>query len=62
MQPSHHGSTATLPGGADYPAGMRSSTANYAVYPPASGGGGGQQQMRGKDAILPAVLEFRYNC
>ena len=51
--PSHHGSTATLPGGGEYPAGMRSSTANYAVYPPPP------QQQRGKDAILPAVLEFR---
>ena len=50
MQPSHHGSTATLPGGNDLQAGMRSSTANYAQYPPLH---------RGKDAILPAVLEFR---
>merc|ERR1719210_2304007 len=49
---SIHGSTATLPGpGADLmgPAGMRSSTANYVSQP----------QQRGKDAILPAVLEFR---
>ena len=52
---SIHGSTATLPGPADMmgPAGMRSSTANYV-----SVGGPGVQQ-RGKDAILPAVLEFR---
>ena len=50
MQPSHHGSTATLPGGNDFQAGMRNSTANYAQYPPLH---------RGKDAILPAVLEFR---
>ena len=54
-QPSHHGSTATLPGGGGDGAGMRSSTANYAQYPPAAA----QQQQRGKDAILPAVLEFR---
>merc|ERR1719300_2251874 len=52
---SIHGSTATLPGPADMmgPAGMRSSTAYYV-----SVGGPGVQQ-RGKDAILPAVLEFR---
>ena len=54
---SIHGSTATLPGpGADLmgPAGMRSSTANYVSL-----AAGGQPQQRGKDAILPAVLEFR---
>ena len=36
------------------PAGMRSSTANYVSL-----AAGGQPQQRGKDAILPAVLEFR---
>ena len=51
---SLHGSTATLPGPGDQlgPAGMRSSTANYVALGPG-------QQPRGKDAILPAVLEFR---
>ena len=50
---SHHGSTATLPG-PDHmgPPGMRSSTANYVSLAPG-------QQRPGKDAILPAVLEFR---
>ena len=52
---SHHGSTATLPGPGDHlgPPGMRSSTANYVSLAP------GQQPRPGKDAILPAVLEFR---
>jgi len=49
----HHGSTATLPGHEQYQAGMRSSTANYVPFP------GGPPSQRGKDAILPAVLEFR---
>ena len=52
----HHGSTATLPGQEQYgmyQAGMRSSTANYVPFP------GGPPAQRGKDAILPAVLEFR---
>lgn len=60
--PHHHGSTATLPGGMDYQAGMRSSTANYVPYPPSNSTGSLhhlQQQPRGRDAILPAVLEFR---
>jgi len=49
----HHGSTATLPGQEQFQAGMRSSTANYVPFP-------GQLPVpRGKDAILPAVLEFR---
>jgi len=48
----HHGSTATLPG-QELQAGMRSSTANYVPFP------GGPPAPRGKDAILPAVLEFR---
>ena len=49
----HHGSTATLPGQEQYQAGMRSSTANYVDYRAGNTAG------RGKDAILPAVLEFR---
>ena len=49
----HGGSTATLPGDQSWGPGMRSSTANYAVYPPP------QTAPRGQDAILPAVLEFR---
>merc|ERR1719411_1536187 len=48
----HGGSTATLPGDQSWGPGMRSSTANYAAYPP-------QTAPRGQDAILPAVLEFR---
>ena len=50
---SHHGSTLTLPG-PDHmgPPGMRSSTANYVSLAPG-------QQRPGRDAILPAVLEFR---
>jgi len=48
-----HGSTATLPGQEQFQAGMRSSTANYVPFP------GGAPAQRGKDAILPAVLEFR---
>jgi len=50
----HHGSTATLPGQEQFQAGMRSSTANYVPFP-----GGPAPAPRGKDAILPAVLEFR---
>ena len=43
---------------------MRSSTANYVPYPTNSNSSSGslhhlQQQPRGRDAILPAVLEFR---
>jgi hypothetical protein len=48
---------------------MRSSTANYVPYPPNSSTTSlhhhlhpqqqQQQQQRGRDAILPAVLEFR---
>ena len=41
---------------------MRSSTANYVPYPTNSSSGSLhhlQQQPRGRDAILPAVLEFR---
>jgi len=49
----HHGSTATLTGQEQYQAGMRSSTANYVDYRAGNTAG------RGKDAILPAVLEFR---
>ena len=44
-----HGSSATLPD-------MRNNS-NYVHYPPHTHGGG--QLQRGKDAILPAVLEFR---
>jgi hypothetical protein len=47
---------------------MRSSTANYVPYPPPNSNSSTgslhhlhqlQQQQRGRDAILPAVLEFR---
>jgi hypothetical protein len=48
---------------------MRSSTANYVPYPPPNNSTSSlhhhlnpqqqQQQPRGRDAILPAVLEFR---
>ena len=48
---SIHGSTATLPGQEQFHDGMRSTSSNYVSF---SAG-----QNRGKDAILPAVLEFR---
>merc|ERR1719242_1155611 len=48
---SIHGSTATLPGQEHFQDGMRSTSSNYVSF---SAG-----QNRGKDAILPAVLEFR---